>query len=89
MWAQTWGNMQDFSLPFPLEQSLDVTPAMKVQNYTAKRMFETADKFFSDLGLIAMPEEFWNKSMIEKPTDGRKANCHASAWDFSNQKDFR
>lgn len=36
-----------------------------------------------------MPPEFWNKSMLEKPTDGREVVCHASAWDFYNGKDFR
>jgi peptidyl-dipeptidase A len=89
MWAQTWGNVVDFSQPFPEEPSLDVTSAMVQQKYTALKMFQTSDKFFEDLGLIKMPQEFWEKSMIEKPKDGRDVVCHASAWDFSNGKDFR
>ena len=36
-----------------------------------------------------MPKEFWEKSMLLKPTDGKKVVCHASAWDFYNRKDFR
>lgn len=52
-------------------------------------MFEESDKFFTSLGLTPMPQEFWNKSMLEKPTDGRQVVCHASAWDFYNRKDFR
>lgn len=36
-----------------------------------------------------MPKEFWDKSMLEKPSDGRQVVCHASAWDFYNRKDFR
>ena len=28
-------------------------------------------------------------SLLERPTDGREVNCHASAWDFKNGKDFR
>lgn len=59
------------------------------QGYTPLRMFEVSDEFFTSLGLIAMPEEFWNESMLEKPNDGREVVCHASAWDFYNQKDFR
>ena len=51
-------------------------------------MFELSDKFYRELGLIGMPEEFWNKSMIVKP-EHKKVVCHASAWDFYNQKDFR
>lgn len=33
--------------------------------------------------------EFWDKSIIEKPTDGRDLVCHASAWDFYLQNDVR
>ena len=52
-------------------------------------MFELSDDFFASLGLIPMPQEFWDHSMIEKPDDGRDVVCHASAWDFYNQVDFR
>lgn len=52
-------------------------------------MFKEADDFFTSLGLLPVPPEFWNKSMLEKPKDGREVVCHASAWDFYNGKDFR
>jgi peptidyl-dipeptidase A len=32
---------------------------------------------------------FWERSIIEKPNDGRELVCHASAWDFYDQDDFR
>ncbi len=51
-------------------------------------MFQLSDKFYRDLGLIGMPEEFWAHSMITKPPN-KKVVCHASAWDFYNKKDFR
>lgn len=59
------------------------------QGWDAIRMFQESDKFFTSLGLEPMPPEFWNKSMLEKPSDGRQVVCHASAWDFYNRKDFR
>ncbi|CAL1537549.1 unnamed protein product, partial [Lymnaea stagnalis] len=59
------------------------------QNYGVLDLFKTADDFFKSLGMIQMPESFWNKSLFEKPTDGREVICHASAWDFGNGKDFR
>ncbi|KAK7508278.1 hypothetical protein BaRGS_00000517 [Batillaria attramentaria] len=68
---------------------LDVTEEMVKQNYTAVKIFETADDFFKSLGMIEMPQEFWDKSMLTKPTDGREVVCHASAWDFYNGVDFR
>ncbi|NWW44331.1 ACE enzyme, partial [Pedionomus torquatus] len=88
MWAQSWSNIFDLVMPFPDATKVDATPAMKEQNWTPKKMFEESDRFFTSLGLIPMPQEFWDKSMIEKP-DGREVVCHASAWDFYNRKDFR
>ncbi|XP_051968866.1 angiotensin-converting enzyme-like isoform X2 [Xyrauchen texanus] len=89
MWAQTWSNIMDLVSPYPDATQVDATPAMVAQGWEPKRMFEESDQFFTSLGLKPMPEEFWNKSMLEKPTDGRDVVCHASAWDFYNRKDFR
>ncbi|NXX98126.1 ACE enzyme, partial [Centropus bengalensis] len=89
MWAQSWSNIFDLVMPFPDATKVDATPAMKQQGWTPRRMFEESDRFFTSLGLISMPQEFWDKSMIEKPADGREVVCHASAWDFYNRKDFR
>jgi len=66
-----------------------VNCSLVLQGWDAKRMFEESDRFFTSLGLLPMPPEFWAKSMLEKPTDGRDVVCHASAWDFYNRKDFR
>lgn len=88
MWAQSWSNIYDLVSPFPNAAQVDATPAMVAQKWTAKRMFEESDNFFTSLGLLPMPPEFWAKSMIEKPV-GRDVVCHASAWDFYNRKDFR
>lgn len=35
-----------------------------------------------------MPSTFWERSILEKPTD-RELVCHASAWDFFDGKDVR
>jgi peptidyl-dipeptidase A len=88
MWGQSWGNILELVAPFPNKKSVDVTETLKQQNYTALTMFELSDKFYRDLGLIGMPEEFWANSMITKPPN-KKVVCHASAWDFYNKKDFR
>ncbi|XP_057682764.1 angiotensin-converting enzyme [Corythoichthys intestinalis] len=89
MWAQTWSGIMDLVMPYPDATQVDATPAMVAQGWDAKRMFQESDRFFTSLGLLPMPKEFWDKSMIEKPTDGRQVVCHASAWDFYNRKDFR
>lgn len=87
MWSQSWTNLYDFTAPYPNSPTVDVTKAMVQQNYTALKMFHTADKFFQSLGLIPMPEAFWKRSMITKPTN-RSVICHPSAWDFYNRHDY-
>uniref|UniRef100_A0A8D0GV64 Angiotensin-converting enzyme n=1 Tax=Sphenodon punctatus TaxID=8508 RepID=A0A8D0GV64_SPHPU len=89
MWAQSWANIFDLVMPYPSASKVDATPAMKSQGWTPRKMFEQSDSFFTSLGLIPMPADFWEKSMLEKPADGREVVCHASAWDFYNRKDFR
>ncbi|XP_037350441.1 angiotensin-converting enzyme-like protein Ace3 [Talpa occidentalis] len=89
MWAQSWVNILDLVLPFPNKPLEDITKIMKVQHWRPAKMFEEADKFFISMGLLPTPPEFWKRSMLERPTDGREVECHASAWDFFNGKDFR
>ncbi|KAM3960983.1 angiotensin-converting enzyme isoform 1-T1 [Aphomia sociella] len=89
IWAQTWGNVEKFTRPYPNKPDVDVTSALIAQNYTALKMFKTAEEFFKSLNLTAMPDMFWEKSIIEKPDDGRDLVCHASAWDFYDGEDFR
>lgn len=52
-------------------------------------MFKMAEEFFTSLGLDPMPDTFWNRSMLDRPSDGRHVVCHASAWDFLDGSDFR
>ena len=47
-----------------------------------------SESFFAELGFDNMTDIFWEKSMIEKPTD-REVVCHASAEDFYAKDDFR
>lgn len=88
--AADWTNL--FRLlppPYPDKPTIDVTEAMLKQNYTVKRMFEMADDFFVSIGMKAVNENFWNGSILLKPTDGRSMVCHASAWDFFDKEDYR
>ncbi|GBM64390.1 Angiotensin-converting enzyme [Araneus ventricosus] len=88
MWAQRWANIFDIVKPYPNKNFVDVTETMEEKKMTALDMFKMSEEFFASLGLIKMTPQFWNRSIIEKPTD-REMVCHASAWDFSDGKDFR
>lgn len=41
------------------------------------------------VGLLRVPETFWQYSRLERPKDKRNVVCHPSAWDFSNGTDVR
>jgi len=88
MWAQQWDELESLARPFPDKAGVDVTDEMIAQGYDANRMFVLSEEFFTSLGLIAMPQTFWDGTMMTKPTD-RDVVCHASAWDFYNHVDFR
>jgi len=89
MWAQSWNNIADIVKPFPDKPSINVTGEMVKQGWTQTKMFQKADEFFQSMGLDKMPDKFWSESLLEKPDDGREVVCHASAWDFYNDEDFR
>ncbi|XP_052864385.1 angiotensin-converting enzyme-like [Anopheles cruzii] len=87
MWAQNWRNIMDIIKPGPPE-SPDVTGEMVRQGYTPLKMFQTAEEFFTSIGLPPLAPEFWRNSMLQNPSDGA-GQCSASAWDFCNKIDFR
>lgn len=88
MWAQQWSNIYDLLIPFPDASSVDITAKMKEQNYNVTHMYRVAEDFFMSIGMEKMTDAFWQNSMLVKPAD-RDVVCHASAWDFYDENDFR
>ncbi|MBL0692009.1 M2 family metallopeptidase [Comamonas sp. JC664] len=88
MWAQEWNNIYPLVEPFPGQASLDVDAALKQQKYDAMRMVKLGEKFFTSLGLKALPQTFFERSQFTKP-EGRDVVCHASAWDVNFDNDLR
>lgn len=88
MWSQTWDNIYPIMEPHKGVASLDVTTALKEQGYDEKKMTQTAEAFFTSLGLPSLPDSFYKNSLIKKPAD-RNVVCHASAWDLDNGNDPR
>ncbi|MBN4050400.1 M2 family metallopeptidase, partial [Desulfobulbus sp. AH-315-M07] len=85
MWAQEWSNIFELVKPYEVELNLDITAALVDQGYDALRMVKSAEAFYTSMGLTALPESFWEKSMLTKPRD-RDVMCHASAWDLDLKK---
>ena len=88
MWAQSWEGLYPLLEPHPGALTLDVSGALEAQGWEALRMAETAQDFFTSMGLDPMPETFWDRSMFVQP-EGREVVCHASAWDVELADDQR
>jgi peptidyl-dipeptidase A len=82
MWAQAWSGIYDLVEPYPGQPSIDVTAALEENGYDAERITRTAEAFFRSLGMPALPETFWERSMLTRPRD-REVVCHASAWNMN------
>jgi peptidyl-dipeptidase A len=54
----------------------------------AVQMTKVAEDFYTSLGMPALPETFYERSLLVKPRD-REVVCHASAWDMNMQGDVR
>ena len=59
---------------------------MQENEFDLKAMFQKANEFFSKMGLIEIPQSFWNNSIFEKPDDGKNISCDATSWDFYDGK---
>lgn len=88
MWGRFWTNLYPLVVPYPNKESIDVTPTMVAQGWTVEKMFKEAEKFFMSVNLFPLNANFWNNSMLQEPSDGRKAVCHPTAWDLG-MNDFR
>ena len=90
MWAQSWVNIFDLVEPYKNKSSLDVTTNLKndPRYNTPLKLTKLAESFFLSLGMIHLPASFYEKSLLQKPTD-REVICHASASDFRLNKDVR
>ena len=82
MWSQQWGEIYDLVEPYPGVTNLDVTAALRGNDYDAVDMTRTAEGFFTSLTMPALPDTFWERSMLTRPRD-REVVCHASAWNMN------
>jgi peptidyl-dipeptidase A len=88
MWAQQWDAAWDLLEPYPGVSPLDVDSALEAQKYDPVRMTKSAEDFYTSIAFPALPQTFWERSMLEQPRD-RKVQCHASAWHMDGKDDVR
>jgi peptidyl-dipeptidase A len=88
MWSQHWSHIYPLVKPADVNLGYDLTAALRARNTTPQQMVKYGESFFTSLGLQALPETFWKRSLFVKPQD-RDVVCHASAWDLDDKQDVR
>jgi peptidyl-dipeptidase A len=88
MWAQSWGEIYPLLEPYKGVNDLDVTAALEKQKYDEIKITRQAESFYKSIGFQALPESFWQRSMLKQPRD-RDVQCHASAWQMDGATDVR
>jgi peptidyl-dipeptidase A len=89
MWAQQWNRVYDDLLkPYPGASIESADRQLQAQKWDAVRMTKSAESFYTSIGFPALPQTFWERSMLMRPRD-REVVCHASAWDMANGDDVR
>jgi len=89
MWAQSWNKIYDDILkPYPDVQIESADRQLASRKWDAVRMTRSAESFYTSLGFPALPQTFWERSLLVRPRD-REVVCHASAWDMGDQQDVR
>jgi len=89
MWAQQWNRVYDDLLkPYPAASIESADRGLQAQKWDAVRMTKSAESFYTSIGFPALPQTFWERSMLVRPRD-REVVCHASAWDMANGDDVR
>lgn len=89
MWAQQWNRIyDDILMPYPNARIETADAILQREKWDAVRMTKSAESFYTSLGMPAMPESFWKRSMLTRPRD-RDVVCHASAWHMDLKEDVR
>jgi peptidyl-dipeptidase A len=89
MWAQQWNRIYDDLLkPYPAASIESADRMLQKDKWDAVKMTRSAESFYTSIGFPALPQTFWERSMLTRPRD-REVVCHASAWDIDDKEDVR
>ena len=88
MWAQDWSTLMPLMRPRGGRPTYDTTQLLTRANFDHMRMTQTAERFYTSLGMAPLPQTFWERSLLTRPRD-RDVVCHASAWNIDNREDLR
>ncbi|XP_077564807.1 angiotensin-converting enzyme-like [Haemaphysalis longicornis] len=85
LFGENWRNVADLVVPAGLR-----SPAARRRPPSSPLdTVREAEAYFESLGFPPMPALFWKKSLFERPSNTSSMECHATAYDFADGKDFR
>lgn len=88
MWADNWEVYHTLLLP-TISTETDLDLKVIQANWTSKDMINRADDFYSSMGLPAMTERFWEKSVFERTNKNSNEKCHGTAANMFEPDDYR
>ena len=89
LWSQDWTYiLPDILQPYPGVAAPSIDGALKRQGYDAVKMTRSAEAFYVSMGFPALPQSFWDKSLLTRPRD-REVDCYASASNMDFKGDVR
>ena len=88
MWSQNWNNLYPLLKPAGTKDTYSLSATLAARNTSAADMSKYAERFYTSLGMEALPQTFYTRSLLTKPRD-RDVVCHASAWSLDGDMDVR
>ena len=88
MWSQSWNNLYPILKPAGTKDTYSLSSTLVARNTTPADMSRYAERFYTSLGMEALPPTFYTRSLLTKPRD-RDVVCHASAWSLDGDMDVR
>ena len=88
MWSQNWNNLYPMLKPAAAKDTYSLSSTLAARNTSAPDMSKYAERFYTSLGMEALPQTFYTRSLLTKPRD-RDVVCHASAWSLDGDMDVR
>ncbi|KAH7951390.1 hypothetical protein HPB52_008357 [Rhipicephalus sanguineus] len=86
--GENWRNLADLAVPADLRRS-PAERAKPERSGSASDGMRKADAHYQALGFPPMPPLFWKNSVFERPDNFTAMDCHPTAYDFGDGKDFR
>ncbi|KAL3205135.1 hypothetical protein MRX96_040890 [Rhipicephalus microplus] len=86
--GENWRNLADLVVPADLRRR-SAERAQPERSGSASDCMRKADAHYQALGFPPMPPLFWKNSVFETPDNFTAMDCHPTAYDFGDGRDFR